>query len=327
MSRLIGADENIKLLIKHVENGAQSIMLSGSRNVGKFTTAQMFARSILKNLSIEEMNVEDKWFDSNLMCINKDVTDLTFTNLATVNFEENKSSKEIGVDKVRKVIEFSRLKGDNNTFRIVIIDAVDDLSYSGQNALLKLLEEPPDKFLLLLISHCPSKILPTIRSRCLKLRFANTLSSDLSKWFNDYAPSIRARRRENLIKLGEGKVGKVKLFFEDNIDEYYEKLCNFLAQSTAGAFPKGFFDEINFEDAEERKIIWCSINLLMQRYIYSDKDLSEGEENLFPKIKSSANLVKSFSEVDSLKEDEKILNLEPKQVVLISLRKIIEHIA
>ena len=326
MSKLIGAEENLSVLNKYVAQGAQSIILSGPNNIGKFTTAQMFARSILKNLSIEQLNVEDKWFDPNLMCINRYITNLTFTNLATVNFETDKYSKEIGIDKVRKVIEFSRLKGDSSSFRIVIIDAVDDLSYNAQSALLKLLEEPPPKFLLLLINHCASRALPTVRSRCIKLNFTNTPLEELSKWFNDYAPSIRARRRENLIKLGEGKVGRVKLFFEDNVDEYYEKFCNLLARVNSKTLPKGLFDEINFKNAEERKTIWRSINLLMQRYIYRAQDLSPSEEKLFPKIQSSMALLENFSEIDGLKESEKNLNLDPRQVIFISLRKIIEHI-
>ena len=58
---------------------------------------------------------------------------------------------------------------DKGGWRIAIVDAVDDLQREGANALLKVLEEPPPRTLLLLISHAPGRELPTIRSRCRRL--------------------------------------------------------------------------------------------------------------------------------------------------------------
>jgi DNA polymerase-3 subunit delta' len=54
-------------------------------------------------------------------------------------------------------------------WRIAIVDAVDELNRSGANAILKVLEEPPEQALLLLVSHAPGRALPTIRSRCRRL--------------------------------------------------------------------------------------------------------------------------------------------------------------
>ena len=272
------------------------------------------------------MNLDDKWYDPNLMCINKLNVDISLTNLSTVNFNEGTSSKEIGVDKVRKIIEFSQLKSINDSWRIVIIDAVDDLSYNAANCLLKLLEEPPCKLLLILINHCTSRVLPTIRSRCLKMNFSPIDIDDISKWFNNYAPNIRAVRRENLIKLGAGQIGKVKNFFNNNVDEYYSNFCYLLAQSPK--FPDKLQEELNvtYNNIEGRVLIWQSINLLMTRVIYNDTQLLEGEALLFPKIKKSPKLIDNFLEIESLLHEEKQFNLDPKQTILISLNKIVEHI-
>jgi len=56
-------------------------------------------------------------------------------------------------------------------FRVVIVDAVDDMNVAAANAVLKTLEEPPEKGVLLLVSHAPGRLLPTIRSRCRRLAF------------------------------------------------------------------------------------------------------------------------------------------------------------
>ncbi len=76
----------------------------------------------------------------------------------------------ITVDEVRKLKGFFNLSATDGGWRVAIIDAADELNASAANALLKILEEPPDKVVILLVAHQPSKLLPTIRSRCRALR-------------------------------------------------------------------------------------------------------------------------------------------------------------
>ncbi|MEM6307275.1 MAG: DNA polymerase III subunit delta', partial [Pseudomonadota bacterium] len=72
----------------------------------------------------------------------------------------------ITVDEVRKLRSFFSLSAGGNGRRIVIVDAVDDLNVQAANALLKMLEEPPEGAVMFLITHQPGAVLPTIRSRC-----------------------------------------------------------------------------------------------------------------------------------------------------------------
>lgn len=81
----------------------------------------------------------------------------------------------ITVDEVRKLKSFFTLSAADGGWRIAIVDAADEMNTSAENALLKVLEEPPAKTIILLISHQPAKLLPTIRSRCRELR-CNPLS-------------------------------------------------------------------------------------------------------------------------------------------------------
>jgi DNA polymerase-3 subunit delta' len=84
----------------------------------------------------------------------------------TINEKTGKLYQDIVADEVRRVVPFFGSTAGEGGWRIVIVDAVEELNPAGANALLKLLEEPPPRSLLLLISHVPGRVLPTIRSRC-----------------------------------------------------------------------------------------------------------------------------------------------------------------
>src|SRR3546814_13903369 len=79
---------------------------------------------------------------------------------------------------------------DLGEWRVIIVDAVDDLETDGANALLKTLEEPPAKTLFLLVSHSPGRLLPTIRSRCRTLRFQPVARDAMTTWLHELRPMI-----------------------------------------------------------------------------------------------------------------------------------------
>jgi DNA polymerase III subunit delta' len=84
----------------------------------------------------------------------------------TINEKTNKLRQDIQVDDVRRSVTFFGSTPAEGGWRIAIVDAVDELNSEGANALLKILEEPPRQALLMLVSHSPGRVLPTIRSRC-----------------------------------------------------------------------------------------------------------------------------------------------------------------
>ena len=85
--------------------------------------------------------------------------------------EKSKRLKQqITVDEVRKLKNFFALSATDGGRRVVIVDAADDMNTNAANAILKVLEEPPERCCLLLISHQPAGLLPTLRSRCCDLR-------------------------------------------------------------------------------------------------------------------------------------------------------------
>ena len=76
----------------------------------------------------------------------------------------------ITVDEVRALKAFFQLSAAEGGRRVAIVDAADELNTAAANALLKILEEPPAGAVLLLVSHRPAALLPTLRSRCRELR-------------------------------------------------------------------------------------------------------------------------------------------------------------
>ena len=83
--------------------------------------------------------------------------------------EDGKVRKVIPVDEARGLSEFFSKSPASAPHRVAIIDAADDLNVNAANAILKTLEEPPAHGVLLMISHAPGRLLPTIRSRCRRL--------------------------------------------------------------------------------------------------------------------------------------------------------------
>jgi len=85
--------------------------------------------------------------------------------------EGGKVKKSISVDQSRELPEFFSKSPSQAQHRVAIIDAADDLNVNAANALLKVLEEPPERGVLFLVTHAPGRLLATIRSRCRRLSF------------------------------------------------------------------------------------------------------------------------------------------------------------
>jgi DNA polymerase III subunit delta' len=85
----------------------------------------------------------------------------------------------ITVDETRETISFFGSTAAVEGWRVCIVDTVDELNPNAANALLKILEEPPQQSLFLLVSHAPSRVLPTILSRCRKLPLRALATGDV----------------------------------------------------------------------------------------------------------------------------------------------------
>ena len=85
--------------------------------------------------------------------------------------EGDKVKKFISVDAARALPEFFAVTPSRSAYRVAIVDAADDMNVNAANALLKTLEEPPERGVLFLVAHAPGRLMATIRSRCRRLTF------------------------------------------------------------------------------------------------------------------------------------------------------------
>jgi DNA polymerase-3 subunit delta' len=99
----------------------------------------------------------------------------------TINEKTGKLRQDIQVDDVRRTVGFFGSTAGEGGWRVAIVDSVDELNREGANALLKVLEEPPRRALLLLVSHSAARVLPTIRSRCRLLTLRALAPDDVAR--------------------------------------------------------------------------------------------------------------------------------------------------
>jgi DNA polymerase-3 subunit delta' len=118
--------------------------------------------------------------------------------------------KEIGIDRIRDVKRFMQLQPLRGKAKVAIIDDADRLTVPAQNALLKVLEEPPARSFLLLVSSNPEALLATVRSRCQRLQFA-PLPTDTVVEILTAALEIDAAAARELASLAEGSPGRAQI--------------------------------------------------------------------------------------------------------------------
>ena len=121
--------------------------------------------------------------------------------------DDGKARKSIPVDEARQLPEFFSTTPAISPYRVAIIDAADDLNVNAANAVLKTLEEPPPRGVILLISHAPGKLLPTIRSRCRRLAVPAPGVRAAAEMVERMA-DVSGRDAERLARMAHGAPGK-----------------------------------------------------------------------------------------------------------------------
>ncbi len=139
-----------------------------------------------------------------------------------------KLKTEIVVDDVRGVGGFLSLTPAEGGWRVVIIDSADEMNRNAANAVLKVLEEPPRKALLLLVSHSPGRLLPTIRSRCRRLVLQPLAEATVADLLTRHRPGLAAADLAALARLAEGSIGKALALADEGGLDLYRDLVGLL---------------------------------------------------------------------------------------------------
>lgn len=182
-------------------------MLTGPRGVGKASLAWKIARFLLtqdvktapKSLATSsEDGLAQRMAalgEGRLMLVRRPWDD-----------KAGRLKKDITVNEIRRLKRFFELSATDGGRRVVIIDAADELNPSAANALLKVLEEPPARSVILMVAHRPMRLLPTIRSRCRTLACARLGADDLEWALAGAGFDVQETRK--LAALADGSVGE-----------------------------------------------------------------------------------------------------------------------
>ena len=139
-----------------------------------------------------------------------------------------KRKSEITIDDVRDVGSFMSLTAGEGGWRVVLVDAADEMNRNSANAILKVLEEPPKRALLLLLGHSPGRLLPTIRSRCRRLTLPPLSHQTVMTLLSRRHPEMPAAERQGLAALAEGSIGRALALHEQGGMDLYAAMVGLL---------------------------------------------------------------------------------------------------
>ncbi|MGV7217636.1 DNA polymerase III subunit delta' [Bradyrhizobium sp. UFLA05-112] len=185
-SRLFGHREAEVALLTAYRSGRipHAWLIGGPQGIGKATLAYRMARFVLAHgqpLGPAVQRAEDLSIDPN-DAVARQVAAGSHGGLLTLERTANDRGvmrTVITVDETRETIAFFGSTAAAEGWRVCIVDTVDELNPNAANALLKILEEPPQQSLFLLVSHAPARVLATIQSRCRKLRLRSLAIDDV----------------------------------------------------------------------------------------------------------------------------------------------------
>ena len=219
MIELIGFEKEYNDLLNRYEsnNLPNSILIHGLSGIGKRT----FLNKLVKNI----INIEfkDNNFDHHLNLFKNN----THPNIKIIEKEiDSKTGKiktNITIDQIRRLKTFLNSTSIiQNSSKIVIIDSADYLNISSANSMLKILEEPKENTYIFLISNQISLLLPTIRSRCLKIKFNTHNLTNFTNIIKNNIDEISNEEINFYFELTYGSPGTTILYYNNDFLDIFQ---------------------------------------------------------------------------------------------------------
>ena len=250
-------------------------LMTGPKGIGKATLAYRFARHVLSQGAVTSAAVEEEApsfslfgdepapapkaaTEARITTLDMPVDSPIFRRIAAGShsdlltlspaYDAKKGVEKnlIPVEEARKVPEFMNLTPAEGLWRVVIIDAVDQLNANAANALLKILEEPPARAMLFLVCHQPGAILPTIRSRCRLLKLDAPDADSFAEILNRIAPSIPTHEYAALYALSYGSPGHAITLYQEEGLKWYEGWLKAMQPDASLETRQKFADQVAF---------------------------------------------------------------------------------
>jgi DNA polymerase-3 subunit delta' len=286
-------------------------LIGGGAGIGKATLAYRFARWLLAGESTADLSVDPSHPAFKRVAAN------THADLLTIDRRLNEKTKkmqtEIVVDTVHEVGKFLRLTAGEGGWRVVVVDGAEDMNRNAANALLKLLEEPPKRAILVLVSHAPGRLLPTIRSRCRSLNLAPLRDDQVATLLADYTPDLSEPDRRRIARLSEGSIGTALTLAEEN----GIAIAALVDEALSGPVPAGRAQAIADAAARAEDGFGIFFALLRSGLAASTRRAArlQPAQNLAP-------LVAVWQEFGKLEREVQNLNLDKRAAIIVALSQL-----
>ncbi|HEY1628971.1 MAG TPA: DNA polymerase III subunit gamma/tau [Tepidisphaeraceae bacterium] len=190
---VVGQDHVAQTLKKAIESGriAHAYLFCGTRGVGKTSMARILAKAL---------NCQNADKPTTKPC-GKCNSCLGIARGDDIDVIEIDAASNTGVDNVRDIISNAQYRPVHSRFKIYIIDEVHMLSKNAFNALLKILEEPPEHVKFILATTEPEKVLPTILSRCQRYDFRNISTREIAGHLKEICKNEKIKADEDALLL------------------------------------------------------------------------------------------------------------------------------
>ncbi len=287
MNKILEHTDQLNKLIKNYQsnNLHSSILFYGPKGLGKRSTINQFIIKSFKN------NFDEKNYLHHYNLFNNNTHPNILLIEKEIDKKSNKFKSTITIDQIRKVKKFINESVSISKFsKIVIIDSADDLNLNSANSLLKSLEEPRKNTYIFLVSHQISSLLPTIRSRCLKVRFNKLVYNNFENIIKTLFPNISDNEINLYYDLTNGSPGQAISIIQENMIDVFDLTLETLNYNKLDDFKIQLTEILSQYDNEKFKTY---LSLLKSILI-----LSINIKN--PSYKTNQYLVNKFNSLDKL---------------------------
>lgn len=225
MKKVIGFDQEFDSILNQLLDNklSNSLLLTGNKGIGKkYFILQIIEEYINKKVVSSQtqhhLSLLKNNSHPNIIIAEKEIDEKT-----------KKLKNFIVIDQIRKINQFClETSIIEDIPKFILIDCADDMNINASNALLKILEEPKLNTYFFLISHQPSSLLPTIKSRCLKINLPNHNYDNFSNIIEISNNDINEETKKFLYDITNGSPGLINEYEFDEILNIFERLINLI---------------------------------------------------------------------------------------------------
>lgn len=313
---LFGHDEAAATLAAAARSGRlpHAWLIAGPPGIGKATLAWRFARWLLAGLPREAAGEVPLHLPPDHPIFARIAAGGHADALLLAPAAEPGRRRIIKVEEAREARRFLNLTAAEGGWRIVLMDEVEAMEAPAANTILKTLEEPPPRTVLLLISSAPGRLLPTIRSRCRRLDLSPLDDAAMRRALTSYLPDAD---HAALLPLAEGSPGRALELAEGKGIELSRLAASTLTSLPDASGAQALADRIAGRDAQAFAPFFAMLDRHLSQAVRAAARGEGGPE--WVTARPLAAWASAALNVQRLAADTERLSLDRRQAVLVAM--------